>query len=83
MPEGQWAFLESKGPRAFLGLRVTTDTHGALEVAGTEMGLSKTAFATLLVEGWADEWIARESGTSEAAPVHGETATGRSVHGPE
>jgi hypothetical protein len=81
MPEGQWAFLDSKGPRALLGLRVTTDTHAALEVAGAEVGLSKSAFATLLVEGWADEWIARESGTSDAAPVQDETATGRWVQG--
>jgi hypothetical protein len=81
MSETQWSFLDSKGPRALLGLRITTDTHAALEVAGAEMGLTKNAFATLLVEGWADEWIARESGTSEAAPVQDETATGRSVQG--
>jgi hypothetical protein len=83
MPEGEWAFLDSKGPRSLVALRLTTDTHAALEVAGAEMGLSKTAFATLLVEGWADEWIARESGTSDTAVVEDETATGRSVQGAE
>jgi hypothetical protein len=63
MPEGQWAFLDSKGPRALLGLRVSTDTHAALEVAAAEVGLSKSAFATLLVEGWASEWLARQEET--------------------
>lgn len=60
MPEGQWEFLKSKGPRTKVTLRISSDARAALEIAGTEMDVSATGFATLLVESWAEEWLAQQ-----------------------
>jgi hypothetical protein len=57
MPEGEWAFLETKGPRTKLALRITVDANTALRLAAAELGMSKTGYATWLLELWADEWL--------------------------
>ena len=54
MPEGEWAFLDSKGPRTLVALRITVEANVALRLAAAEVGMSKTGYATFLLELWAD-----------------------------
>lgn len=57
MPEGERAFIESKGPRTTVALRLSAEANTAARLAGAELEMSKTAFLTFLVEGWAREWL--------------------------
>jgi len=57
MPEGERAFANSKGPRTMVALRLSAQANTAARLAGAQLDLSKTAFLTFLVEGWAQEWL--------------------------
>jgi hypothetical protein len=52
MPEGEWSFLESKGPRRLLQLRLTPQADAFLRIRAAETGTSKNALATDLVESY-------------------------------
>lgn len=57
MPEGEWAFLDSKGPRIKVALRLSSEANTAARLAAAQLGMSKTAFLTFLVEGSMREWM--------------------------
>ena len=57
MPEGERAFVESKGPRTGVLLRLSAEANTAAQLAGAQLQMSKTAFLTFLIEGWAQEWL--------------------------
>lgn len=60
MPEGEWAYLDAKGPRTKVALRISSEANTAARLAATQLGVSKTAFLTQLVERWAAESLAAE-----------------------
>jgi hypothetical protein len=59
MPEGQRSWATSKGPRTLVTLRLPASVCLLLNLAGADVGMSRTAFATKLIERWADEWLSR------------------------
>lgn len=65
MPEGEWAFLESKGPRRLLQLRLTAETDALLRALAVETGTSKNALATHLVETGAQQLADQVAKTGE------------------
>lgn len=52
MPEGEWAFLDSKGPRAKIALRISPQADALLRVRAAEIGTTKHALATQLIESY-------------------------------
>ena len=50
MPEGEWAFVDSKGPRRLLQLRLTPEADALLRIIAAESGTTKNALVTQLVE---------------------------------
>lgn len=59
MPEGEWAFLESKGPRRLLQLRLTPQADAFLRIHAAETGTTKNALVTELVESYVAEQLAK------------------------
>lgn len=57
MAEGERAFAESKGPRTVVALRISSEANIAARLAAAQLGMSKTAFLTFLVEGSMREWL--------------------------
>lgn len=57
MAEGERAFVESKGPRTTVALRLSPEANTAARLAAAQLQMSKTGFLTFLVEGWAQEWL--------------------------
>jgi hypothetical protein len=96
MPEGQWAFLDSKGPRKKITLLVSPEAYLLLKVAGAAFGTSPTGKAVDVVERWAEAFLERHADeladgvaeerdrrTGERPRVQGSTSSGQSVHGGE
>lgn len=57
MPMGERAWATSKGPRKATTVRLSAEADVLLEVAATDLGVTKTALATELLERWADAWL--------------------------
>ena len=62
MPEAEWNFIEQKGPRKTLQLRLTPEADATLRVVAARTGTTKNAIATRLVEEWAAEQLAKTGG---------------------
>jgi hypothetical protein len=59
MPEGERSFASSKGPRQLVALRLPASVCLLLNLAAAEVGMTRTALATELVERWAEQWLLR------------------------
>lgn len=57
MPEGEWAFLDSLGPRRTVTLRISTKAHLLLAAAATIHGTSATGIGTDVIESWAERFL--------------------------
>jgi hypothetical protein len=64
VPEGEWNFLEQKGPRKLLQLRITPEADATLRVVAAQTGTTKHALATRLVEEWAVEQLDKSEESS-------------------
>jgi hypothetical protein len=88
MPEGERAFVNSKGPRRKITLLIPADTHLLLKVGGDG---SAPAQAVKVLEQWADDFLevhaaelrsnVAERRAREAAPAKRRRSSGRSVQG--
>jgi hypothetical protein len=58
MPEGEWAFIDSKGPRRTVTLRITSEAHLMLKAAGQMADVSPSAVGADVIERWAVEFLA-------------------------
>ena len=54
-------FASSKGPRALMPFRLSAVTHAALILRAAELGTSKNAIGTEVLERWADRYIDRKA----------------------
>lgn len=96
MAEGQWAFLESKGPRKKLLLNVSPEAYLLLKVAAAAFDSTPTGKAQDVIERWAESFLAhhvdslatsvseeRGRRTRSRGGVKGSTSSGQSVQGGE
>ena len=58
-PEGEWAFLDSKGPRAKIALRISAEADAVLRARAAEAGTTKHAVATQLIESYAAQELSK------------------------
>jgi hypothetical protein len=93
MPEGEWSFLSSAGPKRQVNISVTPDAELVLRAVAAMYGVRRSTLAGVILQGWASDYLDAHADelsdfvcderARRASPVSARTSSGHSMHGAE